>query len=194
MPPLSASHPARLIAMGSRVRVLTSKSVYEGRVVRLKVDRVVEPGGIEATREVVLHAGSVVVLPRLPDGRVLLVRQFRYAAGCPLWELVAGGVEPGESLRAAARRELLEETGYRTRRITPLLEFFPSPGILSERMHLFEAADLTRSDARPEPDERIRVGIFTLQQIRKMLRARRIRDGKTLVGLSWLLLSRSMLI
>jgi ADP-ribose pyrophosphatase len=180
--------------MSSQARVLTSKSIYEGRVVRLRVDRVVEPGGIEATREVVWHAGSVVVLPRLPDGRVLLVRQFRYAAGGPLWELVAGGVEPGESLRAAARRELLEETGYRTRRITPLLEFFPSPGILSERMHLFEAVGLTQSDARPEPDERIRVGIFTLQQIRKTLRARRIRDGKTLVGLSWLLLSRSMLI
>jgi ADP-ribose pyrophosphatase len=178
--------------MGSRVRVLASRSVYEGRVVRLKVDRVVEPGGIEATREVVWHAGSVVVLARLPDGRVLLVRQFRYAAGGPLWELVAGGVEPGESLRAAARRELLEETGYRTRRVTRLLEFFPSPGILSERMHLFQAVDLTRSDARPEPDERIRVGIFTLEQIRKMLRTQRIRDGKTLVGLSWLLLSRNM--
>jgi ADP-ribose pyrophosphatase len=180
--------------MGSRVRVLASKSIYEGRVVGLKVDRIVEPGGIKATREVVLHGGSVVVLPLLPGGRVLLVRQFRYAAGASLWELVAGGIEPGEPLRAAARRELLEETGYQARRVIPRLEFFPSPGILSERMHLFEAVDLTRSDARPEPDERIRVGIFTLEQIRQMLRARQIRDGKTLVGLSWLLLRRNMLI
>jgi len=180
--------------MGSRVRVLTSRSVYEGHVVRLKVDRVVEPGGIEATREVVWHAGSVVVLPLLPDGRVLLVRQFRYAAGGPLWELVAGGIERGESLRRAARRELLEETGYRARRLTPLLSFFPSPGILSERMHLVEATGLIPGAARPESDERIRVGIFTLGQIRTMLRARRIQDGKTLVGLCWLLLTRSMII
>ena len=180
--------------MGSRARILASKSIYEGRVVRLKVDRVVEPGGIEATREVVWHAGSVVVLPRLPDGRVLLVRQFRYAAGGPLWELVAGGIEPGESLRGAARRELLEETGYRARRLKPFLSFFPSPGILSERMHLVEATGLVRGDAQPESDERIRVGIFTLDEIRKMLRTRRIQDGKTLVGLSWLLLTLEMLI
>jgi ADP-ribose pyrophosphatase len=178
--------------MGSRVRVLASGSVYAGRVVRLKVDRVVEPDGLEATREVVWHAGSVVVLPRLPDGRVLLVRQFRYAAGRPLWELVAGGIEHGESLRASARRELLEETGYRARRLRPLLNFFPSPGILSERMHLFDASHLTPGKARPESDERVRVGAFTLDEIRKMLRTRRIQDGKTLVGLSWLLLTRKM--
>jgi ADP-ribose pyrophosphatase len=182
------------MVMGSRARILSSTSIYQGRVVRLRVDRVAEPGGIEATREVVWHAGSVVVIPRLSDGRVLLVRQFRYAAGGPLWELVAGGIEPGESLRTAARRELLEETGYQARRVTSLLEFFPSPGILSERMHLFEAGGLKQSAARPEPDERIRVGIFTLGQIRKMLGQRRIRDGKTLVGLSWLLLRRNMLI
>lgn len=180
--------------MGARVRVRASQSVYEGRVIRLKVDRVVEPGGIEATREVVWHAGSVVVLPRLPDGRVLLVRQFRYAAGGSLWELVAGGIERGEPLRAAARRELLEETGYCARRLKPLLSFFPSPGILSERMHLVEASDLARGDARPESDERIRVGIFTVDQIRQMLRNKRIQDGKTLVGLSWLLLTKNMLI
>jgi ADP-ribose pyrophosphatase len=180
--------------VGSRARILASKSVYEGRVVRLKVDRIVEPGGIEATREVVWHAGSVVVLPRLRDGRVLLVRQFRYAAGGALWELVAGGIERGESLRAAARRELLEETGYRARRLRPLLKFFSSPGILSERMHLVEARDLTRGKARPESDERIRVESFTLAQIREMLRTQRIHDGKTLVGLCWLLLTRKMTI
>jgi ADP-ribose pyrophosphatase len=180
--------------MGSRVRVLASRSVYKGRVVRLNVDRVVEPGGVEATREVIWHAGSVVVLPRLHDGRILLVRQFRYAAGRPLWELVAGGIERGERVRAAARRELLEETGFRARRIKPIFSFYPSPGILSERMYLVEASDLLPDKARPESDERIRVGTFTLAQITAMLRNRRVQDGKTLVGLSWLLLREVRLI
>jgi len=136
---------------------------------------------------VVCHPGSVVVLAHLPRARLLLVRQFRYAVGQPLWELVAGGMEPGETPRVAARRELLEETGYHARTLTPLFDFFPSPGILSERMHLVEARGLTSSKAHPEADERIRPGRFTLRQLRAMLRAKKITDGKTLVGLYWLL-------
>jgi len=172
------------------MRILKSRMVYDGRLVKLRVDRVIEPGGIEATREVVGHPGSVVVLPLLPGGRVLLVRQFRYAAGKSLWELVAGGLEPGEPVLRAARRELLEEAGYRARRVRRLFSFFPSPGIISERMHLVEASGLLPDKAQPEADERIKVGIFTLAQVREMLRRHRIEDGKTLAGLSWLLLSK----
>lgn len=161
--------------------------VYKGNVISVKVDRVIEPGGIKVTREVVCHPGSVVVLAHLPRGRLLLVRQFRYAVGEPLWELVAGGMEPGETPQEAARRELLEETGYRARTVTPLFDFYPSPGILSERMHLVEASGLTFCRAHPEADERIRAGQFTLRQMRAMLRAKKITDGKTLVGLYWLL-------
>jgi len=180
--------------LSSRVRVLESKTVYDGRVVKLKVDRIVEPGGIEATREVVAHPGSVVVLPVFPDGRVLLVRQFRYAAGRSLWELVAGGLEPGEPVVRAAHRELREETGYDTRRVRRLITFFPSPGFVGERMHLVEATGLTPGAAQQESDERIRIGIFTLRQLRQMLRARKIQDGKTLVGILWLLLTKAALL
>ena len=172
------------------MRILKSRIIYDGRVVKLRVDRVIEPGGIEATREVVCHPGSVVVLPLLPGGRVLLVRQFRYAAGKHLWELVAGGLEPGESVLRAARRELLEEGGYRARRVRRLFSFFPSPGIINERMHLVEASGLLPDKAQPEADERIEVGIFTLAEVRMMLRRHRIEDGKTLVGLSWLIMSK----
>lgn len=178
----------------SRVRVLESKRVYEGRLVTLKVDRVVEPGGIQATREVVCHPGSVVVLPRLDDGRIVLVRQFRYAAGRALWELVAGTLEAGEPILKAARRELGEETGYHARRVRRLISFFASPGFVTERLHLVEASGLMRGDARPERDERIRVQSFTLPQLRKMIRSNRIQDSKTLIGLSWLLLSQKGLI
>lgn len=161
--------------------------MYSGRVVQLKLDRVIEPGRVTVNREVVCHSGSVVVLPRLPDGRLLLVRQFRYPARRWLWELVAGGIEPGETLREAARRELLEETGYRARVLRPLLSFFSSPGFLSERMYLVEARGLTRTGARPEADERLRLGLFTRMQLRRLLREKKIEDAKTLVGLLWLL-------
>jgi len=166
-----------------RFHVLDSRTVYEGRIVKLKLDRVIEPGGVGVDREVVCHSGSVVVLPRLCDGRVLLVRQFRYPAGRWLWELVAGGIEPGETPRQAARRELLEEAGYRARTLRPLFRFFSSPGFLNEEMHLIEASGLTLCRAQPEADERIRLGRFTPLQLRKMLRAGQIRDAKTLVGL-----------
>lgn len=173
--------------MSSRLQVVRSKTIYKGRIITVKLDRIIEPGGLRAVREVVCHPGSVVVLAHLPDGRLLLVRQYRYAAGESLWELVAGGIEGGETPQQAARRELLEETGYEARTITPLFDFFPSPGILSELMHLVEARGLTRSKAGPEADERIRIGRFTPSRLRQMLGSKKIRDGKTLAGLYWFL-------
>lgn len=168
-----------------RVHVVRSKTLYKGKVLTVKLDQVIEPGRVKVVREVVCHPGSVVVLAHLPDGRLLLVRQYRYAAGEPLWELVAGAIEPGETQQEAARRELLEETGYQAGTLKRLFDFFPSPGILTERMCLVEARNLTRAKARPDADERIRIGRFTPSRLREMLRARKIRDGKTLVGLYW---------
>ena len=169
--------------MASRARLIRSKTLYKGRVVTLKLDQVIEPGGVRATREVVAHPGSVVVMPCLDDGRLVLVRQFRHAVGQSLWELVAGGLEPGERVLPAARRELLEETGYRARKLKLLLSFFPSPGFLSEEMHLVEARSLSLAKAEPEEDERIEVGHFTPAELRRMVTSGKIRDGKTLIGL-----------
>jgi ADP-ribose diphosphatase len=171
--------------MKSHVRVLSSKTLYNGRVIRLKLDRVIEPGGVEVTREIVEHHGSVVVIPRLPNGRIVLVRQFRYATKKHLWELVAGSMEDGESVIRAARRELEEETGYRAGSLKRLFSFYPSPGILTEQMHLVEAWDLTLAKANLEDDERIEVAEFSKIKIDKLLREKKITDGKTLVGLLW---------
>ena len=180
--------PPREIAdfhMSKNIRILSSKSLYKGRVFRLKRDRIIEPGGVAVTREVVEHPGSVVVIPRLPNGHVILIRQFRYPARKPLWELVAGSMEPGESAVRAARRELREETGYRAGSLKRLLSFYSSPGFLTEQMHLVEARDLTLSTAEPEDDERIEVAEFSKSQIDRLLRDKKIIDGKTLVGLMW---------
>ena len=174
-------------SMPSPLKILSSKPIYRGRVVGLTLDQVVEPGGLEAYREVVHHSASVVLLPRLPDGRVVLVRQYRYATKKSLWELVAGGIEPGEDPIRAARRELREETGFRARSVRLLLSFYPSPGFLTERMHLVQASGLTAARAQPEADERIEAGQFTLEELGRMVRANKIEDAKTLVGLLWLL-------
>ena len=105
--------------------------------------------------------------------------------GRALWELVAGSLEEGESVKRAARRELLEETGYRARSIKPLLSFYSSPGFLTERMHLVEARDLTYAGANPEADERIETREFSAKEIKKLLADKKLKDGKTLVGLLW---------
>jgi ADP-ribose pyrophosphatase len=166
--------------------VLESRTIFRGKVVQLKVERVAEPGGVVATREVVCHSGSVVILPHLSGGRIIMVRQYRHAVGETLWELVAGSIEQGETPRKSARRELLEETGYRARVMKPLLEFFPSPGVMNEKMHLFEAWDLTLSKSQPDVDEHLEVGIFSTGELIKMVQENQIRDAKTLVGILWL--------
>ncbi len=134
-------------------------------------------------REVVEHQGSVVVLPVLSDGRVLLVRQYRYAVGDFLWELVAGGIEPGESPLQAAQRELREESGYEARRFSRLLTFYPTPGFATEEMYLYLATGLRAGAARPESDEALEVRAFTRRELERMIHRGTLRDGKTLVGI-----------
>lgn len=167
----------------SKPRLLSSKVLHRGRVFSVRRDRLIEPGGLRATREVVVHPGSVVVLPVLADDRILLVRQYRHAAGRFLWELVAGGIEPGESPHRAAARELLEETGYRARRFRVFLDIFPTPGFLTERMFILLAKDLTPGVARPEDDEKITCRAFSRAALLKMIRRGRLRDAKSIAGI-----------
>lgn len=164
-------------------KVLKSEIIYQGPVFGLRRDQVLEPGGIRTTREVITHPGSVVVLPVLPDGRILLIRQYRHATRQFLWELVAGRMEAGENPRRAAARELIEETGYRARRFRVFLDVFPTPGFLEERMYILVAQELTSGDARPEVDERITSRAFTPAQLRQMIRRGKLRDAKSIAGL-----------
>jgi len=143
---------------------------------------VIEPGGVEATRDVVVHPGSVVVMPVFRGGEILLVRQYRHSVGQFLWELVAGRIDPGESALEGARRELAEETGYTARRYRKLLDVFPTPGFLDEHMVVFACTQLTAGVARPEKDERLVARRFTLRELERMMRSGRLRDTKTIAA------------
>ncbi len=141
------------------------------------------PTGQSVVRETVEHAGAVVILPLLADGRVCLIRNYRYAVEETLIELPAGTLEIGEQPLETAHRELIEETGYRAARIEPLHTFYASPGILTEQMYLFVASDLTPGEQQLEAGEQIQCLEVSWLQALDMVRRGEIKDAKTLVGL-----------
>ena len=172
-----------------KLKVLSSKTVYKGKVFSIASDKVREPSGITAQREIVRHSGSVVVLAvdeTGPEPRVLLERQYRYAAEDYLWELPAGRIDPGEDALAGAKRELIEETGYRAKKWKRALFFYASPGFLDETMAIYLARGLTSGDAEPEADESIVCELVPLSRAVAMVFSGRIRDGKTIAGVLWL--------
>jgi ADP-ribose pyrophosphatase len=168
-------------------QVLHSEAVYQGPVFGIRRDEVLEPNGVRAKREVITHPGSVVVMPVLADGRIVMIRQYRHATRQYLWELVAGRIDHGESIRAAAARELMEETGYRAKRFRIFLDLFPTPGFLEERMYLLMAEGLTAGEAQPEEDEKIEVKPHTLAELDAMIRRRKLHDAKSVAALLYYL-------
>src|SRR5262249_53014531 len=137
------------------MKIISSEERYKSKIFTVTEDRAVEPGGFEIKRDIVRHPGSAVMMAVDPKKRILLVRQFRLPAQKSMWELPAGRLDPGEKPLQAAKRELREETGYTARRWKKLVEYYPSPGYVSERMSLYLATDLEEGDAQPMEDERI---------------------------------------
>ncbi len=165
------------------MRVLNGRTLYEGKVLSLHLDEVEEPGGVRTTREVVRHRGSAAVVALDADGRVTLVRQYRYPVDEALWELPAGRLDPGEEPAAAAQRELQEEIGCRALRLEKLAFFYTTPGYCDEAMHVFRATGLVHAPIPGDEDERIEARAFTLDEAAAMIRSGEIREGKTLVAL-----------
>jgi len=172
----------------SKPRLISSKLAYKGKVFSVVTDKVEEPNGFINTRDVIRHNGSVVVLAvdesKNPnDPEIVFERQYRHAVGLTLIELPAGRVEPHEAPLAAAKRELIEETGYRAKRWTLLTKYFASPGFLGEWMQIYLARDIRQGASRPEPDEQIEVFRLTLSVALALIAANKVHDGKTLIGL-----------
>jgi ADP-ribose pyrophosphatase len=170
---------------------LSSRRVYEGRIFDVTVDRVRLPHGREADLEIVRHDGSVVLLPVADDGRVLLVRQYRYAADRFLWELPAGSLEIGEDRDVAAARECQEELGLIADHLERLLTLFPTPGFCTETMTYYRATGLRTPgpddpEAHQDEDESIEVRAFSVDDIRAMIASGEIADLKTVAGVQFL--------
>ncbi len=173
-----------------RETLIQADTVFHGRLLTVHVDTVRLPNGGQSTREVVAHPGAVAMVA-LPDAdHVLCVRQWRHAAGRALLELPAGTLSPGEEPAACAERELMEEIGYRPRRLTPLISFYLAPGYSEELLHVFLAEELTPERRPPDEDEQIEVVRLSWDEIAEMLTRGEFGDAKTVAGL---LLAREVL-
>ena len=163
--------------------VIASRSIYEGRIINLRVDEVRTPGALETVREIVEHPGAVALVATGRDGRVLLVKQYRHAVGRVTTEIPAGTLKPGEDPLACAERELIEETGYSAARIQRIGAIHPSPGFCTEYIHLFAAHDLSAGDAHPDADEHIEVEWIPWEEALRRVTSAQIDDAKSVCGL-----------
>ena len=168
------------------VEVVSSTLSYECPLFRVYTDKILE-NGRELTRDVIRHNGSVVILAMddaksKRDPMIVMERQYRHAAKEYLLEVPAGKMEEGEDALAGAKRELLEETGFKAKRWRKILRYFASPGFLGEFMQVFIAEGLTLGDAQPEYDEQLEIEMMPLSRVLGMIDEGKIHDGKTLIS------------
>lgn len=164
-------------------RLLSSRRLYQGRIVNLRIDEVELPTGRSARREIVEHAEAVCIVAVDGEGRVVLVRQYRRAVDEALLEIPAGGVEPGEASEEAARRELREETGLVAEEWRRIGGFYSAPGFCTEFLHLFLARGLRETEAAPDEDEIVQVEWAPLSQVPGLIARGEVRDAKSVAGL-----------
>ena len=169
-----------------RERGLTQERVFSGQILRIRVDTVALPNGEIANREIVEHPGAAAILPLTEDGRVMLVRQFRYAIGQTTLEIPAGKLEnPYDDVTETAKREFKEETGCHSGELIYLGKLHPSPAILSEVLHLFVARNFAQGEACTDPDEFLELVTVPVAEALAMVRRGEITDAKTVVALLW---------
>jgi len=167
----------------SEARILNSRMAYSGGHIQVREDRIIEPGGHECSREIVVHPGAVCVVARPTPEEVILIRQYRHAASRELVEIPAGTLHPGEDPRDCAIRELEEEAGYLASNMVERGRFWTTPGFTTEFMYLYEAAGLTKTQIHPDDDEMIEVDIVPRTKALQMIDDGQIQDAKSILGL-----------
>ncbi len=169
---------------------LSSELAFNGHLLHLYVDKVKLPNGRESTRECIKHQGAVGILPVTEDGKMVFVKQYRYATGSVLYEIPAGKLEKGEDPLTCAKRELSEETGFTASQWIPLTSIVTTPGFTNETIHLYLAKGLTIGKQHPDPDEFLNVVTLPENEVEKMTLTGDIFDSKTLSALLLYLLQR----
>ena len=164
------------------MKLISSVEKYKNSLFSVTEDHAVDPSGFEIKRGIVQHARSAVMMAVDERKRILLVRQYRLPARAYLWELPAGRLDPGETPLQAAKRELIEETGYRAKKWTKLVTFYPSPGYVAEKMTIYLATGLTAGESKPMEDERIETRWFGEKEVRDGILSSKIIDAKTMIG------------
>ena len=165
--------------------ILSRREVYNGKIVKLNVDVIRQESGESTIREVVLHPGGVAAIPVLDDGRIMLIRQFRYPLKKYIWEIPAGKLDSGQTPRDTIARELEEEIGYSAGTLTEACSFYASPGFCDEVIHLFVARGLVPCAQRLETGEHIRPEARTPGECIRMIAGGEIMDGKSILGILW---------
>jgi ADP-ribose pyrophosphatase len=175
------------------MELLGTRRIYDGKVVNLRVDTIREGEGKPREVEVVEHAEAVVVIVRPTPGQMLLVQQYRHPLAREHWEVVAGGIEPGESPEEAAVRELREETGYVAHRVERLWSAFSAPGFCDELLHfcVVDGYDVGERTGFDEGEANMQLGIFSIEELWRKIRANELPDSKTQIAVLWALSGRS---
>ena len=164
-------------------KFVSKKTIWHGRAVDFRIDTVKLPNGKLATREFMDHPGAAAIVPFLDKKHVVMVRQFRHPVGEVTLELPAGKLDKGESILKCVKRELLEETGYTARKISPLLSYWPTPAFANEILHLYVAENLVPGKMNTDEDEFLQCVIVPFQRALAMVKRGEIRDSKTIIGL-----------
>lgn len=172
---------------------VNTKEIFEGRIVKLRVDDVKLPNGKISTREIVEHPGGVAVIAINDNRKIVMVKQFRKPVNEALLEIPAGKLEYDESPELCAKRELLEETGYQAINIKHLITFYTTPGFSNEKMHLYFAKDLLKSNSNTDEDEFLEVYEYTPEELIRMVLTNEIKDSKTIVAILYYMQMRNNL-
>ncbi|HEV3157743.1 MAG TPA: NUDIX hydrolase [Candidatus Baltobacteraceae bacterium] len=172
------------------MQIYSTQRIHEGRVLNLRLDEIDSYTGGKRRVEVVEHVGGVGIIAQPTPSSIVLVRQYRHAVGQYLWEIPAGMIDRGEDPVETARRELIEETGFRAQGFRQIRVVFPSPGFCNERIHIFLAEGLTVGEAQPEDDERIEIRVWDLDEAWALVERDELLDGKTQIALAWAQMNR----